>query len=201
MPDILDFSNSLTKLENELSKLQSATSIIADGKEFINQSVGTLREMSESMVDELNKTKESIDESMTKTRELSTSLVKNLTETSNFVVSESKQAVTDAVQDNISLHRASQDLIDKIGVLIIKIDEYEIPSHFEQLETKINAIENKIIDLKNQVTVVEKSLIDQIETNTAQITNRTTAASTWLKVSSVIIFLFIATVLLLNLLK
>ncbi len=201
MPDILDFSNSLTRLENELSKLQSATSIIADGKEFFNQSVGTMREMSESMVDEINKTKESIYESMNKTRELSTSLVKNLTETSNFIVSESKQAVTDAVQDNISVHRASQDLIDRVGVLIKKIEEYEIPFHFQQLDSKIDAIENKIKDLNVQVSLVEKNLIDRIETNTTIIANRTMAASTWLKVSSVIIFVITVTVLLLNLLK
>jgi len=178
MSDISDISNSLSTLERELEKLRSASSIISEAQESVTRSVRTTQDLSNELIVEVSKTKDFIIESIAKTRDLSTALVNNVSELSTMVVNESKSAVNVAVQDTISVHQASGELVDSVRDLIIEIHEFNIPLHFQQLESSFLAVNAKIEDLNNRLSSSEKNILNRIESDKETLSKRIKSSST-----------------------
>ena len=178
MSDISDISNSLSTLERELEKLRSASSIISEAQESVTRSVRTTQDLSNELIVEVSKTKDFIIESIAKTRDLSTALVRNVSELSTMVVNESKNSVNLAVQDTISVHQASGELTKNVRDLIEELHEFNIPMHFQELESNILEVDAKIEVLDNSISSIENSILNRIESDTETLSNRIKSSST-----------------------
>ena len=155
MPETSEINESLSTLENELTKLKSATDEIEKAREVAQSSILESKDVLAQTMTDLESQISAFSTQVQAYKQLSEELLSGAHENNEKVIKETK-----------ILHEASLALDKDVERLMEKIDKIDFPARLDKLDTAVTGINTAIQNLFGRFETVERNLKDELQGKT-----------------------------------